>query len=191
MLGWDSEESTRIRQANSLMDRVSATIEDDAFLNGAGLERTFKTEQSVVNLHAWLINQMLIAERDRAGLAADRPTQMQQELFDVLWKDTAQRVRETPGIMEITVNKNLRLVQEMSFAHMMEYDHGFKQKDDDNLELGAALWRNLFDGDEGVEDGNVERVAVYMRREAAKLEALSAKDSDAALWGEFDWGRLE
>ena len=51
----------------------------------------------------------------------------------------------------------------------------FKQKDDDNLELGAALWRNLFGGDEGVEDGNVERVAVYMRREAAKLEAEQAR----------------
>jgi len=69
-------------------------------------------------MHIWFIHKRLISDEVDPHTAA----LIQEELFDILWIDSANRMR-AHGVNEMLINKNLAKVQQYSFMHMFHYDH--------------------------------------------------------------------
>lgn len=115
-------------------------------------------------LHVWMIHTRLKTVFKEGG------RQLQEHLFERVWEAARREVRHL-GVPEISVNKTVQSLQQVSFGAMISYDAGLEETDDDELALGSALWRNLFAGAQVPED-NVLRVAEYVRREVAAIHAL-------------------
>lgn len=69
-------------------------------------------------MHIWFLHKRLISDSTDPHTAA----LVQEELFDILWIDTSNRMR-SHGVNEMLINKNLKKVQQYSFMHMFHYDH--------------------------------------------------------------------
>jgi WW domain/Ubiquinol-cytochrome C chaperone len=50
------------------------------------------------------------------------PMLLQQELFHILWDDTTCRIRQA-GVSEMSVNTQLKKVQQYTFVHLTHYDY--------------------------------------------------------------------
>ena len=67
----------------------------------------------------------------------------QQELWDMLWVDTKDRMRETKLVKEVLLNKHLKQFQEYTISAFVDYETGYKgvlEEGDGGLALGQALW---------------------------------------------------
>ncbi len=69
-------------------------------------------------MHIWFLHKRLLANEADPHNA----TLIQEELFDIFWIDTSNRMR-AHGVNEMLINKNLKKVQQYSFMHMFHYDH--------------------------------------------------------------------
>jgi len=100
-----------------------------------------------------------------------------------LWENTERRVR-AQGISELSVNKHVADVQQMSYGALASYDVGYAKTDDANFELGSSLYRNLFASNQKIDDDTVLKTAAWMRSEAGRLKTMDAHDFAA---GELHW----
>jgi cytochrome b pre-mRNA-processing protein 3 len=169
LLGYYGNESTDIRSGQALFrsseQQSTLAVKDPAF--GLSFDffdsKNFMQHQQLLMLHVWMIHRRLLKESE-SGKA------LQEVLFDTLWEDTTRRIRAT-GVHELTVNKHLATVQKSCFTSAVSYDHGLTITNDENLELGSAIWRNVYSSDPKTPDESVYRMAEYVRNQIASLEA--------------------
>ena len=141
--------SAAVRQARS-----------SAFYLEGGVPDTLEGRFEMVALHACLLLRRL-REGGPEGKEAG------QELFDILFDDMDQTLREM-GVGDLSVGKKIKSLASSFYGRMRAYDEGFK--DEDGGTLAAALLRNVFDGNEAAGD-KAGALASYMRRAEAALQA--------------------
>lgn len=176
LMGYYGQESTSIRIGQALFrgceEQSRLLCEDKAF----GLEfdwydkKNFLARQQVLMLHVWMMHKRLLRAE-----SADRGKEVQENLFDSLWDNTTRRVRAT-GVYELTVNKHLSSVQKICFTAALSYDQGMEIKDDEDLELGSAIWRNVFQSDPHTPDECVYKMSDYVRNQVEAFSQLKDKD---------------
>jgi cytochrome b pre-mRNA-processing protein 3 len=85
-------------------------------------------------MHIWFLHKRLLAD----GLDPHRAGLIQEELFDILWTDSSNRMR-AHGVTELLINKNLKTVQQYTFMHCFHYDHCYTELLDTPSERLAEL----------------------------------------------------
>jgi len=182
LLGYFGKESTDIRTGQALFrsceDQSLRVASDSAF--GLSIDwhdnKSFQSRQQLLMLHVWMVHRRLLSE-DKRG------KEVQETLFDTLWEDTTRRIRAA-GVHELTVNKHLSTVQKACFTAAVSYDHGLNISSDENLELGSAIWRNVYQSDPKTPDECVYKMADYVRNQINTFEALGSAD---LMRGKLSW----
>jgi cytochrome b pre-mRNA-processing protein 3 len=115
----------------------------------------------MLTMHIWFLHKRLIEDQVDPHFSL----MVQEELFDVLWYDSTVRIR-AEGVNELTVNKHLKDVQQVTFAHLCHYDHAYQEFADDNAErmreLKELVWIHVMNRDEEASPDIVERLAMYI-----------------------------
>ena len=116
---------------------------------------------------------------------------MQEELFDILWNDTRARIR-AEGVNELTVNKHLKDVQQLTFLHLTHYDHAFQEFTNDDgkrfEELAGAIWIHVLNRDEEAYNDQLKRLAAYVEYQYVNL--MHGVPDDYFWEGRIPWGDL-
>jgi cytochrome b pre-mRNA-processing protein 3 len=115
----------------------------------------------MVVLHVVLLMRRLKRDHDQSAGTA-------QALFDLMFADMDQNLREM-GVGDVGVGSRVKAMAKGFFGRLAAYDLALSAEDDS--ELCAALRRNLYRKCVPL-DRDVAAVALYMRQEAAKLDAL-------------------
>ncbi len=127
----------------------------------------------MISLHAFLVLRRLKQERDRTA-------ELAQALFDLMFADMDQNLRQL-GVGDLGVGKRVKAMVSAFYGRVAAYDAGLA--DDDDHKLCSALRRNLFrTGDSSSED--VLALARYIRRQAV---ALDARSLDSLMAGELSF----
>eukprot|EP00560_Eucampia_antarctica_P007784 CAMPEP_0197827226 /NCGR_PEP_ID=MMETSP1437-20131217/4052_1 /TAXON_ID=49252 ORGANISM="Eucampia antarctica, Strain CCMP1452" /NCGR_SAMPLE_ID=MMETSP1437 /ASSEMBLY_ACC=CAM_ASM_001096 /LENGTH=273 /DNA_ID=CAMNT_0043427991 /DNA_START=89 /DNA_END=910 /DNA_ORIENTATION=+ len=127
------------------------------------ISNEFRARHSLLTLHIWFLHKRLLKEDD---------LWLQEEVFDILWNDSKSRIRAVDGIHELTVNKHLKDVQQVTFQHCTHLDHvttlplGSKERME---ELCAAIWIHILLKRDG-ETESPEITEQVIRRMAAYVE---------------------
>jgi cytochrome b pre-mRNA-processing protein 3 len=144
----------------------------------------FRSSQALLTMHVWFLHKRLISdEKDPHNAAL-----IQEELFDILWNDTTNRMRAF-GVNEWLIQKNLKQVQQYTFMHCFHYDHCYTELLDkpqerfeelknlvathimlevaprevgDNETAAATATTTADQGDEIVYEDQLERIAWYI-----------------------------
>jgi cytochrome b pre-mRNA-processing protein 3 len=118
----------------------------------------------MVVLHVVLVMRRLKRDHDQTAETA-------QALFDLMFADMDQNLREM-GVGDVGIGPRVKAMAKGFFGRLAAYDVALSAEDD--LALCAALRRNLYRKCAPL-DADVAAVAVYMRQEAAKLDAMPIK----------------
>jgi cytochrome b pre-mRNA-processing protein 3 len=177
LFGYFRPASLRIRQAQAMYRSSMLQADSPSLRRGLGLPMDgFAPQHQLLLIHLWIINKRLLAE-GKPG------KKLQVELFDTLWENTERRIRRA-GIQELSVNKSLAEIQKLTFGAMVAYDIGLKKTDDNDQELGSAIWRNLFASRSEVPDETVLSVCRWMRSEVERIKKLPMAKVEE---GELEW----
>lgn len=149
--------------------------------NAGKIANDFRSRQSMIMVHVWLLHCRLLKEGTRG-------TTMQECMFDELWDDTSIRIRNA-GINELMVNKRLSEVQGYSFRTCLELDQAMTMASEDEKveEIAGALWRGVFLRNNDIEPDHVLEMANHVRSEAASVLELP---SDAIFEGRVAFGSI-
>jgi cytochrome b pre-mRNA-processing protein 3 len=131
------------------------------FYGERGVPDTVDGRFDMICLHVALLLRRLKEDRARTADCA-------QELFDVMFADMDQNLREM-GVGDMSVGKRVRAMAQAFYGRLAAYDAALASADDNGL--AAALRRNLFRKSEP-SDGDVEAIAAYVREQAANLAAI-------------------
>ena len=165
MMGYNSRSSTRIRNAQGLLRSCVQRAGMPTWAREAKLDTSkFLPKHELLLVHVWVLNRRMLAGGPEGKL-------LQKEVFDLLWENTERRIRAA-GVNEMSVQKQLREVQKVSFGALVSYDVGLKNVEDKDLELASAVWRNLYGHDKDIPDELVMRVAKWMRAEVGRLSTV-------------------
>jgi cytochrome b pre-mRNA-processing protein 3 len=144
-----------------------------AFYRERGVPDTVDGRFDMICLHVALILWRLKQEHARTAECA-------QELFDVMFADMDQNLREM-GVGDMSVGKRVRAMAQAFYGRLAAYDAALAAEDD--ADLAAALRRNLFRKCQP-RAGDVAAMAEYTRQEAVRLSATAA---DGLLAGDFSF----
>jgi len=131
-----------------------------AFYIACGVQDTPDGRFDMIALHATLVFRRL--KRD-----GDATANLAQEIFDVMFADMDQNLREM-GVGDIGVGKRVKGMAQGFYGRLAAYDAGLRTLHNDDLV--SALLRNLFRKSTPT-DLQVAAIADYMRREAASMDA--------------------
>jgi cytochrome b pre-mRNA-processing protein 3 len=124
------------------------------------VKREFRPRHAMLTMHIWFLHKRLISDQVDPHFSL----MVQEELFDILWYDTTIRIR-AEGVNELTVNKHLKDVQQVTFAHLCHYDHAYEEYADNDeerkRELKELVWMHVMNRDDGASPDVVERLALY------------------------------
>ena len=109
---------------------------------------------------------------------------MQEALFEAFWEDTSRRIRAA-GVSGMSFSGQLGAVQRGTFDDMFGYDAAIRVGDDDNMELGAAVWKGVFRETGTADTGGVLALADYVRTEVLSVLTQPAED---VYRGWVEWG---
>jgi cytochrome b pre-mRNA-processing protein 3 len=143
------------------------------FFTALGVPDTLDGRFELVCLHAFLYLHRLKAE----GAAA---AALGQRFFDQMFADFDRSLREI-GTGDLGVGRQVKRMAEAFYGRIRAYEDGLAG---DEAALHAALARNLF-GTATASDGQLARVAAYLRRER---EALAGQPAAALLAGTMAFG---
>lgn len=113
-----------------------------------------------IALHAFLVLRRL--KQDHA-----RTAQLAQALFDLMFEDMDQNLREM-GVGDLGVGRRVKAMAEAFYGRAAAYETA---SGGDDAALGEALRRNLYRG-AAPSATNVAAMVAYMRRETAVLDTL-------------------
>lgn len=167
-VGHNTGEAKRIRASDAMLRACMEQASQQCLYDALQLPRDFRSEQAMLVLHVWICHTRLKAVFDSGG------RQLQEQLFDRAWENATRQLRHE-GVMEMSVNKQLRDLQSVSFGAMLSYDTGLEITDDDEQQLGSALWRNVFAG-ANVPEERVLDLAAYVRREVQRVAEAPIDD---------------
>lgn len=130
-----------------------------AFYDRCGVEDTPDGRFDMIVLHIILILRRLKHDGDATAKLA-------QELFDLMFADMDQNLREM-GVGDIGVGKRVKGMAQGFYGRLAAYDAGLRASDNDDLM--SALCRNLFRNSAPL-DCQIAAIAEYMRRESAAMD---------------------
>ena len=181
MLGYYGEESTRIRNAEALLQSCENQAARKAWYGRGRVPSEFRPKHAMLMTHVWLVHKRLMG----GGGDSKSNKLLQEALFDELWENTQLRIRNM-GINELMVNKNLGDVQKYSFPMLLSFDQAVAEADpEERLDhLGAAAWRNIWLADRKLTVEHCMEMAAYIERAQAMLEKT---DVEAVKEGRIAW----
>ncbi len=172
--------------AESLYRQIVAQARRPGFFRDCGLPDTLDGRFDLLVLHVFLVMHRL--KRDQAQTAG-----LSQALFDVLFRDMDQSLREL-GAGDVGIGRRVRRMAEAFYGRVAAYEQGLTASGEGLAGGGleGAVERNLF-GHGPAEpaqvdaqvDAQVAALAGYIRREAAALER---QETAALLRGEVIFG---
>jgi len=145
-----------------------------AFYIGCGVGDTPDGRFDMIALHAALLLRRL--KRD-----GDATADLAQEIFDLMFADMDQNLREM-GVGDIGVGKRVKGMAQGFYGRLAAYDAGLAAPD--NEDLAGALRRNLFRKN-SPKDFQVAAIAEYMRRESNSMDAQA---TESFLTGSVSFG---
>lgn len=177
MMLFYSKQSTSIRGANVVYNRILSQVDRPVIYDVFNLEKTFKTNFSLLVLHMWLCLRRL-KEEGKEGV------EFGQYLYEIYNHDLELRVSKA-GV-NLLLTKWMKDLEKIFYGNVVAYDTAMlpEAKKD---ELPSVIWRNVFCDDGASEqDGStvqvVQAMARYVRREAS---CLSLTDKEAMYSGNF------
>lgn len=122
-----SKQTNRILMAESLFQAATTQASDPRWYGPGRIGRDFRSYQAILTMHIWFLHKRLVSVDQATATTTgtfDPHTAalIQEELFDILWIDTSNRMR-AHGVSEMLIQKNLKKVQQYTFMHMFHYDH--------------------------------------------------------------------
>ncbi len=164
-------EPRRDERAQALYAALVEQARRPEFYLGCGVPDTVDGRFEMIALHAFLLLRRL--KRDRQQTA-----DLAQAVFDLMFTDMDENLREM-GTGDQGVGKRVKAMAAALYGRIKAYENGLAGGG-----LDQALRRNLF-GAATPEATDVARLARYLRREAA---ALDAADLDQLLAGQVTFG---
>ena len=116
-----------------------------------------------IMLHAFLVLRRL--KQDHA-----RTSELAQALFDLMFEDMDQNLREM-GVGDLGVGRRIKSMAQAFYGRTAAYEIASTA---DDTALGEALRRNLYRGTSPGE-ADVAAMVAYMRQETAALDALDVE----------------
>ena len=168
--------------ARSLFFNCKNQAEQPAWFSRGKVGTDFRSKQTLIMIHAWMIHQRLLVEGSGGS-------SLQECMFDELWDDTSIRIRNV-GIHEISVNKRLSEVQGYSFRTCMELDHCMTLPSEDEKleEIAGVVWRSVFLRNNDIAPDHVLELAEHIKSEHYSLLDIP---SEAVMEGRIEFGSLK
>ena len=157
--------SNSVRDAAELAySRVVEQARRPGFFIDCGVPDTLDGRFELICLHAFLYLHRLKREDQRSA-------PLGQRFFDTMFADFDRSLREM-GTGDLSVGREIKGMAEAFYGRVAAYEHGLTG--DDSV-LQPALARNLF-GTAPPTRQRVEAMALYARREAARLDQQDATE---------------
>jgi cytochrome b pre-mRNA-processing protein 3 len=133
------------------------------FYLNVGVPDTLDGRFDLIVLHMFLVIDRLSAEGEAAN-------DLRQRLFDVMFDDMDQALREL-GVGDLSVGKKVKTMARAFYGRLAAYDEAFRAEEPETLE--NALKRNVF-AEIDVAEERLQALAIYMRdaREALRGQSL-------------------
>jgi cytochrome b pre-mRNA-processing protein 3 len=139
--------------------RVVEQARRPVFFTAYGVPDTLDGRFELICLHAFLYLHRLKGESEAAPLS--------QEVFDAMFTDFDRSLREI-GTGDLSVGRQVNRMAEAFYGRARAYEDGLAS---DDAALIAALERNVY-GTAPTSPDRLERMAVYVRREAERLAGM-------------------
>ncbi len=165
--------SRHAEAAQGLYQALVAQARRTEFYLTRGVPDTVDGRFDMIALHAAIVLRRLKQDHERTA-------ELSQALFDAMFADMDQNLREM-GVGDLVVGKRVKGMVKMFYGRLSAYETGLAEGDD---VLARALRRNLFRKDEP-RPRDVAAMADYVRRAAASLDAQPA---ERLLAGEVSFG---
>jgi cytochrome b pre-mRNA-processing protein 3 len=169
----NADRRRRERAAAELYASMVAQARQPYLYAGLGVADSVDGRFDSLVAHAFLLMRRLGA----AG-AGDEARLVSQALFDLMFADMDQSLREM-GVSDLSVGKKIKQMVEAFYGRVSAYETALG----DSLALADAVARNLFRGAPPSPQAALE-MAAYMARQAAHLDAQATQ---ALLEGRAAW----
>ncbi|CUM62621.1 uncharacterized protein PRCAT00000175001 [Priceomyces carsonii] len=132
------------------------------------LPKTFSQWFQITALHYWILSVRMRAMPFKYG------KNYQQKLVDRIFKDMELRMAE-----ELRINSNriiegyLKEYHKQLLGSVLSYDEGLIT---DDITLGSALWRNVFNGNPDADMRHIEALLGYVRSQLYVLNKMSDRE---------------
>ena len=153
--------------------RIVEQARQPDFYRHVGVPDSLDGRFELVILHVFMVLR-------RLKLAGTETADLGQHLFDILFQDMDQCLREI-GVGDTGVKVRIKRMVQGFYGRVQAYDRALPASAG---ELEAALRRNVY-GTVDAEGGDVAAMAAYVRRES---EALAAQDPADLLAGRVAFG---
>jgi cytochrome b pre-mRNA-processing protein 3 len=173
-LRFQNDPQAKIR---SLYGAIVAQARSPAFYGDYGVPDTVEGRFDMVLMHVYLVWRRL----SQAGGAARETA---QQVFDLFFQDMDESMREL-GVGDLSVPRKVRAMGEAFYGRAGVYDTALAKADD--VDLAAAMKRNVFSDAEGNEGATV-RLARYLR---AADRGLGGQAAEAIAAGEVRFPQPE
>mmetsp|Transcript_12133 Transcript_12133/g.17690 ORF Transcript_12133/g.17690 Transcript_12133/m.17690 type:complete len:312 (-) Transcript_12133:295-1230(-) len=161
---------------------------DPIWYNEGRIGRQFRPRHAMLTLHVWLLHKRLLADTNDPHSSL----LIQEELFDILWNNARARIR-AEGVNELTVNKHLKDVQQITFQQCTHLDHAFSNFDTTSFEkrseeIAAAIWMHILLKDEEAYNDHIRRLTAYVEYQFANI--VHHLPEEFFREGRIGWGNI-
>jgi cytochrome b pre-mRNA-processing protein 3 len=159
--------------AHALYAAVVTQARRPEFYAVHGVPDTVDGRFDLIALHAFLVMRRLKRIAEAGGEGARAAAGLSQALFDLMFADMDQNLREM-GVGDLSVGKKVKRMATAFYGRVAAYDEGLEAAGERVLEEG--LRRNLFGTVPGVSDAQLKALAAHVRREAGRLDGQGLAD---------------
>lgn len=157
LFGWLKKKDRKHASAVDLYTAMVTQARQPEFYSKLGVADTKEGRFDLILVHAFILFRRLKAEDGDKDLA--------QEVFDVMFADLDQNMREM-GIGDVGILKRIRKMSDSYHGRIVAYEEGMQSG---AAELAAALDRNLY-ADTDVRDEQLMAVVGYVHDALTLLE---------------------
>ncbi|KAL8243496.1 hypothetical protein R6Q59_009754 [Mikania micrantha] len=183
MMLFYSKQSKSIRQANAIYRRVVSQVDKPVIYDAFRLEKTFRTNFSMLVVHMWLCLRRLKAE-GKEGV------ELGQYVYEIYNHDLETRVSKA-GV-NLLLSKWMRELEKVFYGNIVAFDTAMlpEAKQDD---LQNAIWKNVFaeDGSSKLDASALPAVLAFTRYIRRECTCLSLTDKEAMFSGNFMFTPLD
>lgn len=165
--------------AHALYGAAVARGRSTVFYRDLGVADTIEGRFEMISLHVFLVLRRL-----KGRASADGGSELAQAVFDLMFADMDQSLREI-GVGDLSVGRKVKALAQALYGRIAAYDTGVEADDDT---LVAALQRNVYGG--RADDVAQEGAAVLARYMRANVFALKELSVDAIARGEMAFAPL-
>lgn len=132
------------------------------------MPRTFQQAFQIQVLHIWMLFVRL------RRLPRKYCREYQSKLINSTFEELGHRMRQDIKVTsESIINTNKKHMNEQLRGAIFAYDEGVYL---DDTTLGAAIWRNLFNGEQDTDIAHIEQMVHYVRTQLYIFDQVSDKD---------------